>query len=232
MKRILTIVAVSATAVAANAGGSSLLWDNYLSPGLGHDAVNALSSERRTVAPEAWVVDDALFTDAVQILSINWIALREMGLGAQYATADFLILDNDFEPVVSLNDLTYSSTDEGSLFGLDLYEGTLNFQSADAGDGAIVIGPGQYYFGVRLVGNQLGGNYWATTGNGALNGQSFGFTKSPAFGQPGWTPVADVYGIAPTDFAFQLFGTIVPEPASIGLIVMGALVFTARRRNA
>jgi hypothetical protein len=232
MKRILSIVVLGATAVAAHAGGSTLLWDNYLSPGLGHDGLNALSSERNTVAVETWVVDDALFTDSVQILSLNWIALREIGMGAQYASADFVILDDQFQPVVSLNDLSYSATEEGSLFGLNLYEGTLTFGTADAGtDDAIILGPGQYYFGVRLVGNQLGGNYWATTGAGELNGMSYGFTKSPAFGQPGWTPVADVYGIEPTDFAFRVFGTIVPEPASFGVLALGALALTVRRRS-
>lgn len=219
-----------AVVLAASASAGSVLWNNYLTPGPGHDGVSALSSERQTLAAESWVADDTLFNNPVNIEEIRWIGYREIGTGGQYPLADLIILDGSFGTIVELSDQSYTDSviETQQILGrtYEIYEGVLNL-----GVNSQQLAAGHYYFGTRLVGNSLGQNFFATTGNGTLNGTTQGYTRSPSFFQNQWTPVSDVYGIQfNTDFAFQVYGTVVPEPVSLVMMLGGGLCLMLRRR--
>lgn len=228
MKRYLPVLAAGWLASAAVAGPISLLWDNYLSDAPGHDARNALSSERRTLVQDSFVVDDAIFSQPVRVDEIRWIAYRQVGAMIQYNTADLIVLDENFNSVLSLTDAAYTATPLGTQLGLELYEGRADLSSFA---GSRELAAGRYFVGSRLVGNFLGRNFAATTGDGAMNGLSFGYTRSPSFASNNWTSVTGIIGIGSTEFAYQVYGAIVPEPASLALLLVGgAALMRARRR--
>ena len=223
-----------ALCVVSSASAGTVLWDNYLTPGTGYDGVSALSSERNTVTADSWVADDAVFESPVLVDEVRWIGYREIGIGGVYATADMLIMDGSFNPVLELTDVDYSSTvlDTRVILGrtYEIYEGVVTLPVGESGEVDRELDPGHYYFGARLVGNGLGQNFFATTGKGEINGLTLGYTRSPSFHQNQWTPVDVVYGIQfDTDFAFQVTGSIVPEPVSFMMVACGGL-FLLRRR--
>ncbi len=230
MKRTLGMVLLLGVSASAQAG--DLIWDNYLSPAPGHDSVNALSTERETVVPESWLVDDVVFDDIAEISEIRWIGLRDDDPGANYVGADVLIMDTDFQIVAEFVSLDFQTSVLGQQFGLEVYEGSVQLPGdvIPASSEAVILEPGNYYIGTRLVGNGLGRNFAATTGNGAMNGNSFGVWQSISFfGHTDWVNSADIDQFGGSDFAFQLYGTIVPEPASLALIAAGGLLLIRRR---
>lgn len=231
MKKWMSLPLGMVLAGSAFAGGTQLLWDNYLTPPDGYDGQNALSSDRNTQTQDSWVADDAVFGQIVRVDEIRWVGYREINGGGQYPAADVTVLDSTFNTLLEFNDASYTDSvlDTVQILGrtYQIYEGSVSLETF-AGDRE--FDPGQYYFGTRLVGNTLGQNFFATTGNGTLNGQTIGFTRSPSFFQNNWTPVSQVYGIEfNTDFAFQVRGVIVPEPAAIAMLGAGALLFVRRR---
>jgi hypothetical protein len=76
-------------------------------------------------------------------------------------------------------------------------------------------------------GDEDGRNVMLTTGSGTLNGLTMGLFQSDFFGYPDWTLTEDTSPTMTTDFAFQVYG-VIPEPASLLLLVAGA--YLARRR--
>ncbi|MGE3180616.1 MAG: PEP-CTERM sorting domain-containing protein [Phycisphaerae bacterium] len=232
MKRLLTGSLVGLLSTAAIAGTSSgLLWDNYLSGLPGNDGRTGLSSERSTLVQQSWVVEDMILSDLVRIDEVRWIAYRETSSNINYPAADLLIMDENFNPVVQLSDLTYATTELGTAFGLNMYEGSiiLNSGNPTLGDDGF-LNPGRYFIGTRLVGNNLGQNFVATTGDGALNGQSYAFYQSESFAVNEWRSVNNEQAIGDSEFSYRVYGTVIPEPASMILLSAGALMLVRRSR--
>lgn len=231
MKRYLTssfVGLLSATAVAGTS--SALLWDNYLSPAPGNDGVTGLSSERNTLVQQSWVVDDFVVNDLTRIDEVRWIGYRESGANISYSAADVLIMDENFNEVFSASDVSYATTDLGDAFGLDVYEGMVVLNNGNPALGDETLNPGRYFVGTRLVGNTLGQNYVATTGNGALNGGSYAFYQSESFAVNEWRSVNNEPAVGDSEFAYRIYGTVIPEPASLILLSAGALMMVRRPR--
>ena len=121
---------------------------------------------------------------------------------------------------------TFTSTTLGEQFNLEVYEGTLQVDP-------IVLQPGQYFIGARLVGENLGRNFAATsyTDGGNPEGESQAYFKGVPFGADDWTPVEDILSSGlPSDFAYRISGTNIPEPASLLLLALGTVAALLRRR--
>lgn len=236
---VLSGFASLAASTAIAGAPPQLIWDNYLSPPNGHDGTSAMSSERNTIIADSWTVDDVVllgdtFPGGLVINEIRWIGMRDPAFS--YPNADFLVLDNDGGApggtIFQGMDVSYSATVIGANFGMETYEGVITGLNISLPAPA----PGEnyeFFVGARLVGaNALGRNYLATTGSDQpdpINGQTEGFFMGASFGVPDWLPVSQVPNTASSDFAFQVFGTAIPEPATIGLIALGGLTIRRRR---
>jgi hypothetical protein len=212
---------------------ADMLWDNFNAAAeSGFDGHSFFTSERVAVLGSSWAIDDFVVTDQPwSVGEVRWAAGRNPNY--EY-TVEVIILRDDFTPLVDgLGDFdaTYAIDEYqvtgtyGTFFGYQVYNGSAVIP-------ATTLDPGHYYVGVRLVSNNglgYGRNVMMTTGSGTLQGETMGYVYSPFFGVSDWLPVDDFPMETPTDYAFQLLGTQVPEPAGLLLLFGGALVGLRRR---
>lgn len=222
--RITHVIVLTVSVCLCPLVSADLLWDNYAIPN-GWDGETGLSSERDTLISDTWVIDDAVFEQPVIIEELQWLGFRD---AEPFAAADFIIMDNEFQVIAEVHDAPFTANDLGRQLGrFELYEGSVVLAEP------VELGPGQYFIGTRMVGEFLGRNFAATSGTGAQNvkGLSEAYFKGVPFGFDEWTPVNEVLTSGePSDFAFRVNGTIVPEPASLILLAFGAAATLRRRR--
>lgn len=202
---------------------ADVIWDNYQGPD-GYDHVTGLSNERATLISDSWLVDDAVFESPVIVEQIQWIGLRDNP--QRFTGADYIIMDADFNVLAEMSDVAFTAQFLTNEFGMQVYEGTVEVTP-------LQLEPGQYYMGARLVDGDLGRNFILTSGTGAANvlGQTQAYFKSVPFGADVWTPVEDVLeSHEPSDFAYRISGQIIPEPASLMLLLGGAALMLRRGR--
>lgn len=217
MRRFLEALLSLCCCTTALGGDRLLLWDNYLTPPVGHDRVSGRASERNTDVPDAWTVDDAVFASPVRVQELRWIGLRDET--THYASADLIVLDAEFQQLELLSGVPFFATPLEMLLGYQVYEGRIDGLNID-------LPAGRYYVGARLVDGGSGRNFVATTGRGQIAGETTGAFRSATFGVPNWTLVG-VFA-TPTDYAYRIYG--VPEPAGFVLAAAGALM-TVRLRS-
>ncbi len=236
--------------LAAAASADVLLWDNYPGgiDGLAQNGAINMSSERNTqVVESTWAIDDFIVDtgggatpDAETVLTrLDWVGARE--LGTDYGTADVIFLDDNFNTLLELSDLDYNILQERDYLDphARLYEGEITFDSPISMND---LGVDHVYVGVRLVGSGfLEGRNHLVAGSidDTLYGETEGFVQGAIFGAPPptWRPASDVwYGVPDGgtpdinfEFAFQVYGETIPEPASIGLLLLGGLLVARRR---
>jgi hypothetical protein len=207
---------------------ADVLWDNYPDSGYSLDSEMALSSERDTLIDATWTVDDAVFTDPVEIESVQWVGMHEPGY--EYPFADLIILSADpdggpEDEFLMLEDLEYTIVWQSSDQGLERYEATVELSES------VALPAGHWYFGTRLVGDEhvgLGRNFVAAASELNPAGETAGYFWGPIFGAFDWLPVQDLPFIEePRDYALQVHG--VPEPGSVMLIAVGAVLAFYRR---
>ena len=234
-------------ACAVTAPADQLLWDNY--PG-GIDALQnpnyCMSSERNTgVYDSTWVVDDVDITQIpgiepgdVSLTRLEWVGARDADYG--YSTCDVIILDDDFNILIQLDDLPYTSVDHPYDMNedLQLYEGSVDLVDGNQPPalGLPLELPEHFYIGVRLVGAGYfqGANRAVTSSvDETLRGRTEGYTLAPLFGAPDWKPCSEVWYAPPTgsnfEFAMRVYADVIPEPAGLIFLLTGA-VFMMRRR--
>lgn len=249
MTRIcLALLLALAPLTAASGTWVPWTWDNYLSPG-NSDGVAAKSSERNTLVTNSWTGDDMVITASVRLQSISWMGLIEEVQGATYDTCDIIVFPRPAGfPTIPAdpNAVIASAMANGAYFtnvpfarvlggmqqGLRVIEGTVTLPTEK------LLAPGEYYYAVRVVGTPgLGRHFVATTGghldpaNPIINGQTMGVFQSSYFmypDRPNWVTVDRVAPGRPTDYAYRLNG-LVPEPASLMLLAVGAALFRWRR---
>ena len=229
------VLAMTLTLFLTVSAQADLLWDNYLSPD-GYDHVSGKSSERNTFVTDSWTGDDVIPTADWIVQSIKWIGMVDPHPDAIYDAVDVIIYPANPDPqgypiapgavpIAEFTDQPLSTTVIGDEFGLQVIEGTVDLPSD------VFLDQGEhYYYAVRVVGNNRGRHYAATTGEGAFNGQTMGVFQSHFFhytGEPNWVYV-DQMGHPPlaSDYAYQLHG--IPEPASLVLLALGGLAFRRR----
>jgi hypothetical protein len=237
-----TLAAALFFSVAASAG---ILWDNYLSAnpnnGEGYDGVYALSSERNTFVTNSWTGDDAIFDQTVTLEAISWYGLLQNYAGAEYTAVDVVIytanpdptvypIAPDASPVVSFTDLSFNQRNVTDPYyeqlGYQVYEGTVDLPQD------VVLPPDHYYYAVRVVGSTYGRAFAATTGDGSINpapGTTMGVFQSTQLyylKRPNWVYVNEASPRV-SDYAYRLYG-IVPEPASVALLVLAAAALRRR----
>ncbi len=241
--RVFLAVVSLACLAAAGAQAETLLWDNYAGgiDALPNNGAINMSSERNTqVVESTWVVDDAILNASPQqdvlLTRLNWYGARDAAYDP-YASADVIFLDRSFNILLELDDLSFNIVQERDY--LDpfsrLYEGQVDFDVPVSVMND--LGTNSFYVGVRLVGSQhlQGRNHFVvSSSDSTLFGDTEGYIKAAVFGAPDWRPASDVWYGAPTpninfEFAFQLYGDIVPEPTSIGLLLIGAAALLRRR---
>jgi hypothetical protein len=219
-KKHKSLIALSASLLIAPAATADVIWDNYQGQD-GYDHVTALSSERATLISDTWLVDDVVFESPVILEQIQWLGLRDQ---QSFSGADYIVMDGDFNVIAEVHDLAFGSQFLTNEFGLQVYEGTVETTP-------LQLEPGQYYMGARLVDGFLGRNFVLTSGTGAQNvlGQTQAYFKGVPFGADDWTPVEDILDShVPSDFAYRISGQIVPEPASLLLLLGGAAMLRRR----
>jgi hypothetical protein len=220
-----------------------------------YDGVAAQSSERRTIVSESWAGDDIVVPVGIEykIQRLSWIGVLLTGPGAVWETVDVIILPrNPVEergrpiapgtmPVaeftnIPMDEFAQRTGESGgeTLWGLPVYEGSVTVPE-------VTLPAGHYYFAVRVVGNNRGQHFMLTTGGGVDFGAGeMGVMQSSFFFQPEWIDIVDYLKIPDpddpskripyaTDFAYRVYGEVVPEPASIALLMLGAVVLRLRR---
>ncbi len=215
--------ALAALLLTAPVATADVIWDNYQGPD-GYDHVTALSSERATLISESWLVDDAVFETPVIVEQIQWLGLRDNP--QRFTGADYIIMDANFDVIAQMSDVAFTAQFMTNEFGLQVYEGTVEITP-------VQLEPGQYYMGARLVDGNLGRNFVLTSGTGAVNvlGETQAYFKSVPFGADDWTAVEEVLDHhMPSDFAYRISGQIIPEPASLMLLLGGAALMLRRQR--
>lgn len=232
---LTTTLLVLAAAGWANA--EDLLWDNYPNgiDALPQNGLINMSSERNTqIVESTWVVDDVVAgVQPGYLTRMSWIGAREAS--ASYSKADVLFLNSSFNTLLELTDVDYTVTQERNF--LDpfsrIYEAELAFDPQSISLSSL---GSHFYVGVRLVGdgsfdgrNQL----VASSTDSTVYGQTEGYIKAAVFGAADWTPTTDIWYGAPSpginfEFAFKLYSDV-PEPASLGLMLVGGLLFARRR---
>jgi hypothetical protein len=226
---------------ATTARADQLLWDNYPG-GLGglQDIAFNMSSERNTAVYEAtWVVDDVDFAQLegvdpglTTLTRLEWVGARQPGYS--YSTVDVIVLDGDFNTLFELSDLPYTYTDYASELDptMQLYEAGVSLSAPASPD---VDLPEHIYVGVRLVGDGYyqGRNRHVTNSIDHGQGRTEGYTRAAIFGAPDWSPASEVWYAPPTgsqfEFAFRVYADVVPEPASVGLLLTGSVALLRRR---
>jgi hypothetical protein len=225
---VLRLALVLALACAAHA---DMLWDNYPADSYSADPEMALSSERDTLIDCSWTVDDVVFESPVEITGVQWVGMREVGHA--YPFADLVILPSDLgddpgDAYLILEDLEYSITPIASIDGLETYEASIELAQE------ISLPAGHWYFGTRLVGDPnvgLGRSFLAAATQVSPDGQTSGYFWGPIFGVPEWLPVEDLPLVAePRDYAFQVYGYVVPEPSIMALLAVGGILALRRHR--
>ena len=229
-----------------------VLWDNYPGDVLQYATVNMTSERNTEVVEPTWIVDDVDFGVGLSdpadyaITRLEWIGARDPGHA--YGTAD-VIMFNDFPDLSDHGgysvefegaDLAYTFEDLDPDPNPDpdttTYKGSMTFDTplslSDLG-----LGP-HFYVGVRLVGSGYlqGRNHMVTASvDQTLQGQTEGYNWAPSFGAPYWRPASDVWFGVPDgttdenfEFAFRIYG--IPEPTSLGLLLIGSILLLVRRR--
>ncbi len=245
MKTVTLATALLMSLVAISANADELVWDNYPGDVLENATYN-MSSERNTQLMEStWIVDDVDIlqspfagTDPGLILltRLEWVGARDPAYDP-YPTADVILLDTNLDSgtAVEYSDLSYTFTDYDPDPNPDpdtqTYRGVIEF------DPPIAIPGEHFYIGARLVGGGWyeGRNHSVTSSIDAdIFGRTEGHIQAAVFGAPppGWRPASVVwYGSdVPSsnfEFAFRIYG--IPEPASLGLLVVGSLLLVRRR---
>lgn len=216
--------------VSAAQAAETLLWDNY--PNNSYDKNTFASAERFTSAvgedPQfaSWVVDDYVPGFAIRVDAIEWIGLRDARYSYPQADWAAFIRHEDifgqstFTPIAG--QLNVSSglriQDIGREGMYTLYQGTLTLVNP------LNLPAGEYWFGIRLVGTGFGRNFMVAS-QVVRNHRKGAFIHNPGAGIV-WKESSFLFG-RPVDFAFRLHG--IPEPASLTLLVLGALALTRRR---
>jgi hypothetical protein len=235
------LVLVAATSAYAD----ELVWDNY--PGdLLQDVTYNMSSERNTqVIERTWVVDDVdllqtpfaeVDPDLIRITGIEWVGARNPG-SDPYPFADVIVLNTNLDngTAVEYWDLSYTYTDYDPDPNPDPH--TQTYVGVIVFDEPISIPGEHFYIGARLVGGGYfeGRNHSVTSSiDETIRGRTEGQIKAALFGAPDWRPASEVwYGSdvpgSNFEFAFRLYGYAIPEPASLGLLVIGSLLLVRRR---
>ncbi len=127
------------------------------------------------------------------------------------------LVDDGYDPATGLADVDLTAS--GSA--IDLAPGTYWFASQIIGEIGLF---GQEFHAGSLDGAGTANFLWSNPGGG--HGFPVGWldangTINPSTGQP-WSDVSNL--------AFSIGGTVVPEPMTLGLLMLGSLVLLRRRR--
>lgn len=243
MRKLMGSLLIGVVAASASAG---LIFDNF-----GDGSYSAFErSEANAGSGDMWILEDfyvsaATYPDGIALEEVRWVAQVDESVTytAQVAVFEYDSEGGTFTEVSVLDIATVA-------FGSDAGENAVSFTdgpqagtllgSAKIADAGIVLDGGSHYFiGARLVGSGVGSHKIASIGDSADNEEDHNKSVAAADlfmgdGSPYNVPLQKVTE-APfnatddNEFAYQIHGTIVPEPASVLLVVLGAALLARRR---
>jgi hypothetical protein len=172
-----------------------LLWDNGR-----WDGYASVASERNTWTTEATVADDFVLALDARVTALR--AEVEVIPTYKYDTADWLIY------VATPNgpgDVVWQAL--GAQYDYEIF-GSGQLQGRRVTTPVVLRLPrGQYFLGVRMVGDFAGRAFLWSAGKGTIKGLSMGYFRSAHFGFPDWTRIDDRRLIgSPTDFSITIYG--------------------------
>jgi hypothetical protein len=213
----------------------ALLWDNFLTTPNGFDPNVLMTSEKNATIflGGSWTADDVDFTASPGGVTIDKIRWAGAFLDNNAYTVEVTILRND-PNLTELAAITVPTFSVVNTYGTAPGGFTRYVADVTLPNEGYHLDAGKYFIGIRLL-STTGRNFMAGTGTQNPQGHSMGIFKSTYWGYPNWIPINQFATyqpehpfLDPTDFAFQVYGTVVPEPAAMLLIGVASL-FLRRR---
>lgn len=193
----------------------------------------------------------------VVLSSIEWVGVRELfdrpGFG--YDRLDYAILTRTFDPLNGTYDfqpLEYGNGQQavflnqqvGADWQIEEELGSVpNFPTLFAFRGSVTVPsiplePGtDYWVGVRLVGNDVNGDggtagrHFVASGSGNPDSVDTAFVHDPPRGGDPWQRITNPVTHENYHAAYRLGMTVVPEPATALLLMLGGLMLAGRTRR-
>jgi hypothetical protein len=226
MKKLL-ILCLAAVSVAANA--DSILWyGGDLNPNAAN--ANGFASERNASVADAQSYDNFTLTSAAQLTQVFGNFQDEFNGGCTTAFYDIRtgITEGNGGTSVASGTISVTGTDQGmSIFGREVYRYQGNITPLN-------LAAGTYFLAMSPINAGEGRDFISTTdGTNSINnvGHPNGnqYLNSSTFGVD-YTNWQNLVGPGDWDLSYGVYGDAVPEPASMAVLGVGALMLL-RRRN-
>lgn len=197
------------------------------------DGANGLASESNTLVSQAMVYEN---------FSVGGGGLYVTGLFGQFL-ADFAATSAAWEirSGVGVGDggsLLFSGTDAATATVIGGALGYTLYDMAVSGIGALFLAPGEYWFGISLVGSGSGRAFVGTTSgaNGINADLDFGSYFNSSFFGANFAAASVWLSGGDPNFSLGVTGRLgadstVPEPATMTLLVTGLAGLAASRRR-